>query len=326
MHERNRSLALGSLTFAVTLTLATGPWLPAWADEQPPMPCHGTWHLEAGQTVSPMGPGAAGGEAEVELRVHDCGKLLILHEFLGGIPDGLVDRDFHRDVEEFPVYTHETSAELPVVVTLRMDSPRRLVGQIDIAGGSFVKPLELTLLEFDPSPDYGCGDEEWQPPEDELVTEIERSEMLEAVVQAMRQQGLSPPGGSGLGLRDYIHVRTVPAGRGEGPSGRHRVHFRLGPDGEILPREDALYEERLACEVGRHELQGATAWLAFKPFRYVDGTHETAAQLIDLETGIIRRQQMASGPRDTGGLFRSLLDSWRALGLPATRLSDGRAR
>lgn len=313
------------ITLATATPSATGGAV--LAQDAPPKPCPGTWRLEAGQTVSPMGPGAAGGVGEVELRVHECGQLVIVHEFLTGIPDGIEDRDFHREGETGPAYVHETSARMPVVVTLRMDSPRRLVGQIEIGGGAFTKPLELTLAEYDPELKYGCGDEEWQPPEDDgLPVDISRSEAVDAALQAMRRRGLSPPAGSGLSLRDYVHVRTVPVSRGSGPeAGAQRVHLRIGPDGEILPREDALYEHRLACEVQSHELQGATHWLNFKPNRHTDGTHETAAQLIELETGVIQRQQMASGDRGATGLGDSIDASWDALGLGPTRLSDGRA-
>lgn len=296
------------------------------ANDARPRLCPGTWHLSAGQTTSPMGPGAAGGEGQVELRVHDCGELVIVHEFLTGIPDGLTDRGFHRDFRQWPVYIHETHAEMPVVVSLRMVSPRRLVGEINIAGGAFTKPLELTLSSYDPSLGYGCGDERYQPPSDDrLEPEWDRAELVDALLDAMRQQGLSPPAGSGLSLRDYIHARTVPAGRRGTAEAVHRAHLRLGPNGEILPREDALYDERLACEHDRHELQPATHWLAFKPHRHTDGTHETAAQYIEVETGVTRRQQMKSGGPGASGLADSLGESWDALNLPPLRLSDGRS-
>ncbi len=315
--------------FLVALAfLVSAPTLAA--DNFVPPLCPGTWKVSAGQTISPMGPGAAGGEGSVELRVHECGDMLVVHEFLTGIPDGISDRDFLADGggDAGVVYRHETSARMPVVVALRKESPRRLVGEINIAGGAFTKPLELTLLDFEPSHGYGCPDKRYKPDEEgELFTEWPKSELIEALVDAMQRQGLTPPPGAGLKLGDYIHVRTARIGRKGDDTGAHRAYLRLGADGHILPREDAIGAmdgEHRACAVDSESLQGVTHWLAFKPTRHTDGTHDVAAQLIELETGVIKSQQMKSGDRGVDGLADALKEGWEALKLGDQQLTDGR--
>lgn len=304
------------------------------ASGAPSLPCHGTWHMVAGQTISPMGPGAAGGETDVNLRVHDCGRLIEIREFLPGIPDGQSTRFFDLEPDSIGRYRHETEACqpegcLPVLVTLTADGTRRLVGNIRIAGGTFTKPLELTMVDYDPSLSYSCPDEAPdRTPESRLEPEWDGDEAIDALATAMQQRGLTPPAGSGLGLRDYIHLRTVPAVRGNTTEAVHRLYLRIGSDGQILPREDALGaqdERHRACVIERHSLIGATHWLLFKPARHTDGSHEVVAQRVEVETGRIVSAGTASGETGTGGLADALLAGWKQLETSETALSDGRA-
>ncbi len=319
--------------FACMGVLMLAASVSVWADSEQPLLCQGRWHVWAGPTTSPGGIGQAGaGEGETSLKIHDCGRLLTLDPFMEGIPDGRNERVFHQQFDDSPQYRHETHARMPVVISLRMASSRKLMGSINIADGMVTKPLRLTLLEFDPELDAGCGDTDRSlagSDDASVRTEVPRSEVLEAMVETLKKQGLPPPAGNDLQLIDYIHHRTTPAARGGDHTGAdrlhvHRLYLRVSADGRILPREDALFEHRLACEFEEGELMPATHFLAFKPFRHTDGTHESTAQFIAVETGLIERAQMADGDQGIDGLADSMALAWQALQLPVASLSDGR--
>lgn len=292
-------------------------------------PCAGIWHFKAGQTMSPTGPGAAGGEAEVVVEVHECGETIRVRDFLTGIPDGQTDRDFERTEGERHAWRHETHARMPVVVSLSSTGSQHLVGVINIAGGHFTKPLELTLIEHDPALDIGC-----QEPEDDRPDLPEASwdsaELVEAMRTVMRRRGLQPPADSELSLDDYINITPVviPGGIYENSSGDEltfRAYLRVGPDGAILPRMDSIDAEEFSqlCGVQPGSRISATHWLRFKPVNREDGTHDSYAQWIELRSQTMRRQQERSGPAGEEGLADAIDRSWSALDLPPMHLSDG---
>lgn len=300
-------------------------------------PCAGRWHFKAGQTMSPTGPGAAGGESEIVVEVHECGDTIRVRDFLTGIPDGQTDRDFERGDGELLAWRHETHARMPVVVSLNSTGSQHLVGGINIAGGHFTKPLELTLIEHDPALDFGCEVPDADKPElperrSWLPEESwDGDDLNEALLTVMRWRGLTPPAGSGLKLEDYIHLETVviPGGIHENSTGdgvTFRAYLRVGPDGGILPRADAIGAETFSqlCRVEPGSLVEATHWLRFKPVRHTDGTHDAFSQWIEARNQIIRRQQERPGSDGDNGMADAINASWSALDLDGLHLSDGR--
>lgn len=142
---------------------------------------------------------------------------------------------------------------------------------------------------------------------------------LDAVRTAMRRRNVS--------LTDHHLWSTRQSGYSqERDPGTRVVYVRLGHRYNPLPTHEWLEKQMDAGKVEEGSLEGAQYYLAFSMWRYPDGEHEAKAQLIEVETSLIKRQEMASGPRGRDGLIQAVSGALGELNIPFGPATDGRVQ
>ena len=140
---------------------------------------------------------------------------------------------------------------------------------------------------------------------------------LDAVETAMRARGLTPPPGSALRLRDYIETDVDAATEREAPRGSdtsegvRRVRLWIGPDGRVLPTPEWRSFHPDHCKEQARYMESSAWLLNLKIFAEDLGTHNVAAQVIDVKTGVIQAQQMSGWTEGVAGAVNA---AWDALG------------
>lgn len=281
--------------------------------------CPGSWTFEAGQTSTPTGPGDPGGVGRVMIEVKDCGKTLVLKEFLTGIPDGQIDRVFSGAGDG--VFRHETVAEgVPVSVILKADGPNDINGELHIQGGMVSRSLTATHIRGGNARVQGC--EKVKEKKEDRETDVGHDEAIEAMVEAMRRMGLKAPGGSGFELSDYVRSYVADTSHSSGDElYARRIILRLADDGRILPKPEAIAPGRLECAVEDGALEPTTRFLVIK--LYVDpfGAYTAVAQLLDLSSQIIAQEFPDEASRHPSYPIEWAVSS---LGAPIGPPTDGR--
>ncbi|WP_026758746.1 hypothetical protein [Sediminimonas qiaohouensis] len=279
--------------------------------------CPGNWTFEAGQTSTPSGPGDPGGVGQVAIEVKDCGKTLVLKEFLTGIPDGQVDRVFNQVADG--VYRHATAAQgMPVEVTLKANGLHDITGKLLIQGGMISRPLTATHVRGGKLQVQGCEEKQ----KDDRETEIGHDEATKAMIDAMRRLDLKAPAGSGLELADYVSSYAADTSRSSGKElHARRIALRLADDGRVLPNPEAITPGRLECAVEDGALEPATRFLIIKLYIDPFGTYTAAAQLLAINS-VIEAQQFP----DEASRHPSYPIEWaiESLEMPLGPATDGR--
>ncbi|WP_276257301.1 hypothetical protein [Haloglomus litoreum] len=168
------------------------------------------------------------------------------------------------------------------------------------------------------------GDDGDTTNEEQYRADISEEAAIEAVARGMRERGMVPPATSGLTLENYLYTDVLQGSRGGTETGTRVVYMRVSPDGNPLPNPETVAQQRASGEVETGSLEGASHMLTFKQFRYPDGGHDAAAQFVEVETGIIRGQQMGSGGGGTAGLTDAVDAAWTELDVTFGRPDDGR--
>lgn len=117
-----------------------------------------------------------------------------------------------------------------------------------------------------------------------LQTNISDEAATEAVADALAEQGISPPPGSGLSIEDYVRTEVDLASVGETATGERKVTLRIGPNGNLLPTFDSLPEFG-PCQ--QRQLQSASQWLTLEYSTLPGDDYDVQAQLVDVPTSEI---------------------------------------
>jgi hypothetical protein len=163
--------------------------------------------------------------------------------------------------------------------------------------------------------DQQSGDRE----DKQLEADVSEQASIHAVTRALRNRGFTPA--PGFTLEDYVRTDVSQATRGETVTGTREVFVRVGPDGHLLPRHDAI-EQRGDVEPG--SLQGATRLLNLELFQYPDGQHDVAMKLLDVESGAIKNQRMGEGGVLNTGLSDAIGAAWEKFEVDLGDPTDGR--
>lgn len=325
--DHRRSVGAVRSPVAIALVTLAFPAVPAVAqDGDALLPCSGEWGItslsvrgQSGGRSMQIRGGRNEGTARVE--VVECGKRLRMSS------QGQVIM-LERVSTDPIVYEGQWTGADGAHRTLRFEvvGPGALEGKI-VAHDARLrvdKPMNLTYLGGW-SPQYlegeACPEDESSSSED---VNISADEATQAVVQAMRDRGLTPPPGSGLTLEDYVWTRVVVQGSSENRrSVTRQVRLNIGPDGHILPSSAWMDEHRMVCRVDDGELVPPTKWLNFRLLRQHDA-HDAVIQVIDIETGRIENQRMGEGGPGANGLGDAVDDAWNRLEVPIGSPTDGR--
>lgn len=106
--------------------------------------------------------------------------------------------------------------------------------------------------------------------------------------------------------------------------GTRRVLIALGERHNPLPSPAWMKKQIDAGNAEDGSLEGARYWLILKLWHHVGGTHDVQANLVELETGVVRRSAYESGGEGRGGLREAVEEAVDELGVRFSPATDGR--
>lgn len=153
----------------------------------------------------------------------------------------------------------------------------------------------------------GGGSDPYQQienPENYDVT-VSEADLEQAVVDALRRRGITPPAGSSMELADYV---TVEANK-RGGSYMHTVaHIPVAGDGTLIPTQEYMAANEPEGGYPRHSRIGARRMIQLRVSPWDEGHVQVFSRLISVETSGISKAADTRSATDVGSLSDGIGD------------------